>query len=200
MAISDIGGKQMLLDLIKKRYSVRSFKDTLIPEHIIDYIIEAGRISPSGGNEQAWKFGIITDKETITKISAAAYNQNWIRNAPMLIVLCTDIVEDERGARGIQIARYPEWKEEIMNMNKELYSKLNSEEHQTKIPGTHMVLAALEHDIYSTWVSYFKVDQVSLLLNLPSKCIPSEIIAFGYSDEEPIVRKKKNKEDIVFRF
>ncbi len=79
----------MLLDLLKKRSSVRNFIDKDIPDEIINYILEAGRISPSGGNEQPWKFGVINNQELIRKISEIAYNQKWIGNANLLIVLCT---------------------------------------------------------------------------------------------------------------
>lgn len=41
----------LLLDLLKKRCSVRKFEDKKIPEAVIKYILEAGRLSPSGGNE-----------------------------------------------------------------------------------------------------------------------------------------------------
>ncbi|MBF8436193.1 nitroreductase family protein [Halanaerobiaceae bacterium Z-7014] len=188
----------MLLDLLKKRSSVRNFIDKDIPDEIINYILEAGRISPSGGNEQPWKFGVINNQELIRKISEIAYNQKWIRNANLLIVLCTYIVSDERGGRDIQKARFPELEHEIEKMDKELYSKLNQEEHQTKIVGTHMVLAALEHGIGSTWVSYFKVDQLSKLLGLPESYIPAEIIAFGYPNDEMKVTKKKSIDEIIF--
>jgi nitroreductase len=83
-------------------------------------------------------------------------------------------------------------------MGKELYSCLNLEEHQTKIPGTHMVLQALEFGIYSTWISYFDTQKVSDILGLPSLCIPSEIIAFGYPSAIGTQKEKKNKEDIIF--
>lgn len=188
----------MIVDLLKTRCSMRKFKQMQIPQDIVDYIIEAGRLSPSGGNEQPWLFGVIDDKELIRKIAVVAYNQEWITSAPLLIVLCTTIVEDERGGRDIQVSRFPELKNEIVNMDKELYSKLNSEEHQSKIPGTHMVLAALEQGIYSTWVSYFSVSEVSKLLNLPSSYIPSEILVFGYPAGEIKPRIKKKKEEIVF--
>lgn len=188
----------MIVDLLKERCSVRKFRQTAISPEIIDYIIEAGRLSPSGGNEQPWLFGIINDKEQIYRISVAAYNQAWINTAPLVIVLCTKIVEDERGARDIQISRFPEFKNEIINLNKELYSKLNCEEHQCKIPGENMALAALEHGVFSTWVSYFKVNEVSSILNLPPLCIPSEILVLGYPEGENKVRAKKKKEEIVF--
>lgn len=188
----------MIVDLLNKRCSIRKFKDKPIPDEVVNYIIEAGRLSPSGGNEQPWKFGIITDKELIIRISAEAYNQKWISTSPLLIVLCSEIVEDERGARDIQMRRFPEWAEAINEMDKDLYSKINLEEHQTKIPGTHMILSALEHGVMSTWISYFKVKEISSLLNLPHWCIPSEIIAFGYPDEEFKIRKKKSREQVVF--
>ncbi|HUV84964.1 MAG TPA: nitroreductase family protein [Methanosarcinales archaeon] len=188
----------MLVDILKKRCSVRNFEDKEIRPDMIDAILEAGRLSPSGGNEQAWKFGVITDISLIEQIAEAAYKQSWIKTAPLLIVLCTTMVEDERGGREIQKRRFPKHSEAISNMDKYLYLALNSEEHQTKIPGTHMVLQALEYGIYSTWISYFEVDKVSRLLKLPKLCIPSEIIAFGYPADKPSSKDKKCKEEIIF--
>lgn len=188
----------MLLDLIKKRASIRNFSNKNIPDDVIDYIIEAGRLAPSGGNEQPWKFGIITDENLIKKISKASYNQTWIQKAKLLIVLCTRVVADHKGGRNIQVKRFPEISDELMNLNKEIYSKLNSEEHQTKIPGTHMVLAALEYGIGSTWISYFEVEKISKLLNIKKEYIPSEIIAFGYPKNRKEMASKKEKSEIIF--
>lgn len=188
----------MIIDLLRKRYSVRKFIDKEIPKDIIDSIIEAGRLSPSGGNEQPWKFGVISDKSLINSISEIAYNQSWIKSAPLLIVLCTTIVEDSRKGRDIQKYRFPKWSKEIETMDKELYSNINLEEHQTKIPGTHMILQALEYGIFTTWVSYFDVEKVTDLLRLPKLCIPSEIIVFGYSNEEVKLRPKKKAEELTF--
>jgi nitroreductase len=188
----------MIIDLLRNRCSVRKFLDKEIHKDIINSIIEGGRLSPSGGNEQPWKFGIITDKWLISSISQVAYNQLWIKSAPLLIILCTTIVGDVRGGRDIQKSRFPKWSEDIDKMDKELYSCINMEEHQTKIPGTHMILRALEFGVSSTWISYFDVDKVANLLNLPELYIPSEIIAFGYSAEEIKLRPKKNVKEITF--
>ncbi|MDF2541417.1 MAG: nitroreductase [Herbinix sp.] len=188
----------MILDLLNKRCSVRSFVDKSISEEVIDRILEAGRLSPSGGNEQPWKFGVITNKELINHISDIAYHQHWMKEAPLLIVLCTMIVEDERGGREIQKRRFPSFAGEIDHLGKELYSNLNMEEHQTKIAGTQMVLAALENDVYSTWISYFDVYKLKELLRLPENCIPSEMIAFGYTNNSIHGRMKKSVEEITF--
>jgi nitroreductase len=188
----------MILELLRKRTSIRNFTGEDISMEVIKYILETGRLSPSGGNEQSWMFGVIIDKDMIKKVSEIAYNQKWIESASFLIVLCTCIVEKKRGGRDIQKARFPKNSEIIESMDSEIYSCLNMEEHQTKIPGTHMVLAALEHGIVSTWVSYFDVNKLSTLLKLPKACIASEILAFGYptSKKEPL--KKKKLEEVTF--
>lgn len=96
------------------------------------------------------------------------------------------------------MSRFPEIKEKIKNLDKEIYSKLNLEEHQTKIPGTHMVLAATEQGIGSTWVSYFKVQELVDLLGIPNNYLPSEIIALGYPVHDSKRVVKKSLEEVIF--
>ncbi len=190
----------MILDLLKIRKSVRNFTGEEVPEEVTKYILEAGRLSPSGGNQQPWKFGLITDKSLINEIADIAYNQKWIKTASFLIVLCTYNVDKSQGGRWIQKARFPRIAEIIDNMDDEIYTRLHLEEHQTKIPGTHMAMAALEHGLGSTWISYFNVDKLTHFLNLPKPYIASEIIAFGYpvDNDNKKVTDKKSFDEVVF--
>jgi nitroreductase len=52
----------MLLELLRNRTSIRNFTGEDISIEILNYILEAGRLSPSGGNEQSWVFSVINDK------------------------------------------------------------------------------------------------------------------------------------------
>ncbi len=188
----------MILDLLKKRKSIRNFTGKDVPDEVINYILEAGRLSPSGGNEQPWKFGLITDKALINEISQIAYNQNWIIKASFLVVLCTYNLDKSHGGRDVQKARFPRHSKTIEDLEDDIYTKIHMEEHQTKIPGTHMVIAALEHGLGSTWVSYFDVDKLTHLLNLPKSYIASEIIAFGDPVIDEKVTVKKSFNEVVF--
>lgn len=189
----------LITTLLRHRTSVRKFQNKPVPEEVIQEMLEAARLSPSGGNEQPWTFGVITDHSLIKSISKLAHGQKWIGCAPLLIVLCTVCVEDARGGRDIQKYRYPQYAWDIEQMPQPLYWALNQEEHQTKIPGTHMVLVALEHGVSSCWVSRFDVKGLAQLLELPAHYLPSEILVFGYPEFEQTPRSKKSLDEIVFR-
>jgi nitroreductase len=188
----------MIIELLSKRFSVRSYQNKPIPAPILQEMLEAGRLSPSGGNEQPWVFGVVTDPGLIAQISHIAYQQTWIARAPLLIVLCTMITGDERGGRDIQLQRYPALARDIAAMDAGLYWALNQEEHQTKIAGTHMALVALEHGIGACWVSRFEVKKLAELLHLPECYLPAEILAFGYPERQQQPSMKKGLQQIVF--
>jgi len=57
-----------LLELVKKRRSIRRFKPDPIPDDYIDKIIEVARQAPSGFNTQPWEFVIINDTALRDKI------------------------------------------------------------------------------------------------------------------------------------
>jgi nitroreductase len=188
----------MIVELLRSRFSVRRFQDKPIPEAVLRDILEAGRLSPSGGNEQPWVFGVVTDRALIAQVADIAYRQQWIAGAPLLIVLCTIGVDDSRGGRDIQKARFPEYAEAIGQMDQSFYWALNQEEHQTKIAGTHMAIAALEHGIGSCWVSRFEVRRLRELLRLPPDYLPSEILVFGYPGQACEPRPKNSLTEVTF--
>jgi nitroreductase len=188
----------MIESLTRKRVSIRQFKEREIPERILRTMLEAARRSPSGGNEQQYVFGVVRDKSVVRQIGECSYGQRWITTATLLVVLCTKIEDDSLGGRTIQVQRFPGYANEIEGMDKRLYSYLNLEEHQTKIPGTVMALAARARGIDSTWVSRFDVLRVKELLSLPDAVYPSEILAFGYRAKKATQPKKKGIEELAF--
>jgi len=196
--IKNFGGTFMLLDLLKTRYSCRNFSSKTVSDDIIRYILECGRLSASGGNEQPWKFGIITDAKIIENIAEAAsinYSQNWISKAPLIIVLCTQLMDYKDEVNCMN--RFPSIKNEIRAMDNKIYSAINMEEHQTKIPGEHMVLAALEHGIYSTWISSMDCEAVGEIIGIEGYIV-TNVIVFGYPKEYNDVTPKKALNDITF--
>src|SRR4030067_10892 len=57
-----------LLELVKKRRSIRRFKPDPIPDEHIEKIIEVARWAPSGYNLQPWEFVVVKKPELKNKI------------------------------------------------------------------------------------------------------------------------------------
>lgn len=52
-----------LLNLAKKRRTVRQFKPDAVPEGYIEKIIEVARWAPSGFHTQPWEFVVVKKKD-----------------------------------------------------------------------------------------------------------------------------------------
>ena len=59
--------------LIMNRRSVRNFKKTPVPEPLIRRVLEAGRFAPSAGNNQPWKFVVVTDPQFISQLEVECH-------------------------------------------------------------------------------------------------------------------------------
>ena len=58
------------MKLAKERYSVRKFTDKKVEQEKLDLILEAGRIAPTGANNQPQKIYVLQSKEALAKINA----------------------------------------------------------------------------------------------------------------------------------
>ena len=57
------------LELIKNTRSIRRFKPDPVPQEEIEKIVEAGRLAPSGFNQQPWEFVVVRKPELRKRIN-----------------------------------------------------------------------------------------------------------------------------------
>ncbi len=81
----------MFIDLLRKRRSIRQFKDTAVEREKIDTLIEAVLRSPSSRGLNPWEFVVVKESATIEKLSRAkVHGSRFMQNAPLAIVVCAD--------------------------------------------------------------------------------------------------------------
>ncbi len=192
-------------EVIRKRRSVRKFKDTPVPEHIVKDLIESARLAPSGGNGQGWLFGVITDKSTIKQLSRAAGNQEWIATAPLVIALCAELDEGLRGLPeddfGLIVNRErftPEFIKYLQNYPDQRAVSLLLNNSAPLIPGEHIFLTAVNHGLSACWVGFLDIRKSSGILNLPEQYSCLFLMPIGYKAEEPGPLERKAVSDIAF--
>jgi nitroreductase len=92
-----------LMEIIKKRRSVRAYLDKPLPKETVSAILEAARYAPSARNLQPLEYKVITSKALIKKLSEGiseamkkegyplkappSVRLNYFYNAPLLIIL-----------------------------------------------------------------------------------------------------------------
>ena len=166
------------LECIKTRRSVRKFKDKAVEWEKVVNILHAGRLAPSAGNLQNWKFIAIREEENRKKIAEAALQQKWMEKAPVHILI---IAEPEKAQRfyGVRGER--------------LYTIQNC-----AAVAENMLLAAHAQGLGACWVSAFDEDTIRRAVNLPEDAIAHAIIVIGYSDENPVMPPKARIEHITY--
>jgi nitroreductase len=152
-----------LKQAIRNRHSVRSFSDKVPPKKIIDEIIEYANLAPSAGNLQARDFITIDDHNTKEKLSDAALDQEFIVQAPIIIVVCANLK---------RISSYG-------NRGRELYCIQD-----VSAAVEHILLLAVDNGLDACWVGAFDEKTVSKILDLPSYVRPIAIIPIGYSNQQ----------------
>ena len=80
-----------MLDLMRKRRSVRKFKKDRIAQAAIDDLKEAVLRSPSSRGIRPWKFFFVQDAEVITRLSRCKTSGSaFLKNASLAVVVCGD--------------------------------------------------------------------------------------------------------------
>ena len=194
-----------LLELVKKRRSIRRFKPQPLPDEYIDKIIEAARWAPSGSNSQPWEFIVVKKQEVKDKIiQLIDENNNLMRkievirepelrmrwgspgyvHAPVFIILCGDTRTKDA---------YP------LNAVLERGSSIFTSSLANCF--LYMNLAVTSLGLGAQWVSAIAHPYVQSLtkdlLSVPKELEFYDMMAVGYPDMEPRPRLVRANEEMV---
>ena len=176
-----------VLEAIKKRRSIRSFKSTPIDQKTLDAILEAGRLAPSWANTQTWRFIIIEDNNIKTQLADGATplgsrNNVVLKQAPVVIAVCAELNR----------AGYREGKP---TTDKEGYWFM----FDAAIALENMVLEAQELGIGTLYIGAFDAKKAGNVLGVPDGYSCVILLPLGYPNEQPEARPRKEISEIVFK-
>jgi len=160
-------------EAIAKRYSVRSYQDKPVEAEKLGRVLEAARLAPSGSNRQPWKFVVVTDAETRSKLVPACRDQKFVGAAPVVIagvglmpdrVMACDVPGDP-----VDVA----------------------------IALEHIALAAVAEGLGTCWIGAFHQDRVRDVLGIPETAKVIEVMTLGYPADQPRPKDRKPLDEIV---
>ena len=170
----DKGGKMEFYDVLKKRRSIRLYKDTPVPEKSLENILEAIRNAPTACNRQPFKFFIVKDPAKREKL-ASVYKEDWLKTAPVIVAAASNESMAWRRREGNSIADV-----------------------DAAIAMEHFVLAAAEEGLGTCWICAFERARANAALDLTeSNWNIFALSPLGYAAAEPIPFVRKKMEEIA---
>lgn len=193
-----------MISAIYDRRSIRKFSDKPISQKDITDIIQSGIKAPSSKNRQPWKYIVIQgkSKEEMLKVFRQGIEREenestLLPQSKQHIATAKYTVDIMSGAPTVIFV--------VNTLGKSILADLTPEEHIYEICNIqsisasiqNMLLAATEKGIGSLWICdiYFAYSELCEWLDSDGQLITA--IAFGYPNEFPKERPRKNIDDIV---
>lgn len=194
------------------RHACKVFDETKkINNEDLNFILEAGRKSPSSFGMEPWKFLVITNEELKAKLRPLCWNQVQITSCSHLLIILAAIddvkAESKEVERKFKRRQMPEDK---LNMYLSLYANhlkdvLAKDENiyawtskQSYIALGNMMTAAAIKGVDSCPIEGFEKEKIEELLKLDTKKYQlSVVVPFGYRVNEQSVQQREPFENIV---
>ena len=167
----------MFYELMKKRYSCRSFTQKEVEQEKIDLILEVARLAPTAVNYQPQRILVINDKEKLSRLSECT-KYGW--NAPIVMIVCYD--------------KNTSWKRKFDGHDEGIVD--------ASIVTTLMMMEIVDLGLGTTWIGSFDPQKVRTVYNIPDNYEIVSILPIGYPSEDSTPSGKhyerKNIEETVF--
>lgn len=156
-----------IFELVKKRRTIRRFKQKQVPKDVLLAIVDTGRKAPSAANKQPLEYILVDDVNLLPSLFAQT---SWAGYLPK-----------EEGA--------PPPEQQPVAYVVVLVNKSRALEkwtgHDCGAAIENMILFALSEGIGSCWIGSLNREAISELLNIPDKYDVDSVLALGYPDEQP---------------
>jgi len=156
-----------VLELIRKRRTIRRFQQKKISFDDLTEIVDTGRLAPSASNLQPLEYVVLDAEDSVQR---AFEMTKWAGYLPPAI--------GRPPAGQIPVAFI------IILINREI--RPNAGGQDVGAAAENMVLTALEKGIGACWIASIDHAAMRALLNIPENYEIDSLLALGFPDEDPI--------------
>ena len=199
------------LEILKFRHACKIFDESKkIGAGEFDFILEAGRLSPSSTGLEQWDFLVVQNKELREKIKAVSWNQVQITSCSHLVVILAKVKEIKFGSSYIDkmIARRADKNIEAIAARQKFFLLSNFKNddeltfqwshEQCMIAATNMMNAAASLGIDSCPMEGFDRHALNEILGLDeSEKRVAIIVPFGYRLNPQPEKLRRQRSEVV---
>ena len=198
--------KQQLLDIFRRRRACHLFQtERGVARDDLEFILEAGRLSPSSFGLEQWKFVVIEEPTKKMAIQAACFQQPQVGSASALVVILAKLAElepDSPYLRRLMAREYPgEALEPALKNYRAFHAATDVKAWsatQCHIAAANMMTAAAGIGVDSCAIGGYDSAQVADILALdPRLHTPALILALGYCAQAPAEKQRLPLDELV---
>ena len=152
-------------EVIVTRRSVRSFSDRLVPQDVLERVLNAARIAPSGSNRQPTRLIVVKDPRAREALVPLCEGQGFVAQAPVVVVACGRNIRYDRGAYMGDMAMLVD----------------------VSIALDHLILAARAEGLGTCWIGSFNNERLKKHLGVPAEFQIVALTPLGYPRDNPFV-------------
>ena len=174
--------------LLVERASCRDFSDEKIPPDVLQLVLEAGTHAPNGWNLQPYSIIKIENDETKRKL-AQMCGQDFIGQAPVLLLFCIDWQRVERWAR-LSVAPFTATSS---------FAHFWISFQDTILCAQSLCVAAESVGLGSVYIGAVVefLAEIRNMFQLPPRVLPVVLLCLGYPKSRPQPQKKLGPDVIV---
>lgn len=176
------------------RRSVRAYTGQPVTDETLTALLTLVGRAPSAFNLQPWRFVVVRDPALKTELSAAAYGQQQITSAPVVIAIYADM-EDTMANLGevVHPDLSTEKRDDTFAMLRGSFGSMTSEARgvwanaQANIALGYLLLLAKAEGLDTSPMLGFEPAKVKALLGIPEHATVTALVTIGYGAEEGFV-------------
>ena len=163
-----------LLDLLKKRRSVRAYKPDAVEPEKLEKVLEAARLAPTACNRQAFRLFVLETAGHEAELRRI-YDKDWFVQPPVVL--------------GIVRAADENW---VRRCDGRVYGDVDA-----GIVFDHVTLEACELGLGTCWIGNFDPKAAVSLLGLKEGFEPIAFMPLGYPADEPRKKVRRPLDELV---
>jgi len=150
-------------EVVRTRRSVRQYRPDAIPPAVLDRVLDAARIAPSGSNRQPTRMIVVQDEATRRQLAKLCHDQAFVAAAPVVVIACG---RDIRFNRGEWMGRHSMIVDVVIAVD-------------------HLTLAARAEGLGTCWIGSFDGPALKQFLALPDDVEVVAVTPVGYPEGDP---------------
>jgi nitroreductase len=173
-------------DAARTRRSVRVYRDVPVTNEDIRTLLELTGRAPSAFNLQPWRFVVVREQATKDRLQSAAYGQQQVGSAPVVIALYADM---EDTMAHLDEVVHPDLtadkKAGTIAMLQNTFGGMTADARaiwanaQANIALGYLLLVARSEGFDTSPMLGFQADQVKAVLDIPAHATVTALIALG---------------------